>query len=175
MCVSDEVYAEKANRHGRRSIADRKERSDDTVQHYSRGRESAFNTYGFNGSATHYFTPWFGVTGDFNANFKSEGTADLNKISALGGFTFVPLRGVRATDKVTVSLHSLFGVSHFSSDNGTTNFTDNAFTMKLGGAVDVNLNRNFFIRPVQIDYAPTFFGGNTQHIFQFSAGAGLRF
>lgn len=135
----------------------------------------SFNTYGFNGSATHYFNSTFGVTGDFNANFKSEGTVDLRKISILGGVTFVPFEGVKRSDKVTVSLHTLFGVSHFSSDNGTINFTDNAFTMKLGGAVDVNVKRNFFIRPVQIDYAPTFFGGNTQHNFQIGAGAGFRF
>ncbi len=141
--------------------------SEDTAQ--------PFNTYGFNGSATHYFNTTFGVTGDFNANFKSEGTTDLRKISILGGVTFVPFEGVKRSDKVTISLHTLFGVSHFRSDNGTTSFTDNAFTMKLGGAVDVNVNRNFFIRPVQIDYAPTFFGGNTQHNFQIGAGAGFRF
>lgn len=135
----------------------------------------AFNTYGFNTGATHFFNSTFGVTGDFNANFKSEGDVDLKKISILGGLTFVPFEGVKRDDKVTISVHTLFGVSHFSSDNGTMHFTDNAFTMKLGGAVDVNVTPRFFIRPVQVDYAPTFFGQNTQHNFQFGAGAGFRF
>lgn len=134
-----------------------------------------FNIYGFNGTFTRYVNPTFGLTGDFNANFKSEGGTDIRKISALGGFTFVPFEGMRTTDKVTISSHALFGASRLSSDNGTTNFTDNAFTMKLGGALDVNVNPNFFIRPVQIDYAPTFFGGNTQHNFQVGFGGGLRF
>ena len=47
--------------------------------------------------------------------------------------------------------------------------------MKLGAAVDVNVTNNFFIRPIQFDYAPTFFGGNTQNNFQFGFGAGVRF
>jgi hypothetical protein len=39
----------------------------------------------------------------------------------------------------------------------------------------VNVNKRFFVRPVQIDYAPTFFGGNTQHNVQFGFGGGFRF
>lgn len=134
-----------------------------------------FNTYGFNGAYTYYFNPTVGVTSDVNAHFKNEGGVDLSKCSVLGGVTIVPFEGAKTTDKVTISLHSLFGVSHFSSDNGTTRFTDNAFTINLGGAVDVNLNEHVFIRVPQIDYAPTFFGGNTQHNYQVGFGVGFRF
>ena len=134
-----------------------------------------FNTYGFNGSYTHYVNPTVGLTGDFNGHFKTEGGVDLSKYSVLGGVTVVPFEGAKTTDKVTVSTHALFGISHFKADSGISRFTDNAFTMKLGGAVDVNVNENFFIRPVQIDYAPAFFGNNTQHNVQFSFGAGFRF
>jgi len=78
-------------------------------------------------------------------------------------------------DKVSFSAHALFGISHFSSSAGSVTSTDNAFTMKLGGALDVNVNNHFFIRVIQIDYAPTFFGGNTQNNFQVGFGAGFRF
>ncbi|MGQ0763147.1 MAG: hypothetical protein ACT4OT_14200 [Acidobacteriota bacterium] len=134
-----------------------------------------FNTYGFNGSFTHYVNPTVGLTGDFNGHFKSESGVDLSKYSVLGGVTFVPFEGAKTTDKVTVSTHALFGVSHFKADSGSSGFTDNAFTMKLGGALDVNVNENFFVRPVQIDYAPTRFGGSFQHNVQFSFGIGFRF
>ena len=134
-----------------------------------------FNTYGFNGSYTYYFNPTVGITGDVNAHFKNESGADLSKYSVLGGVTVVPFEGAKTTDKVTISMHALFGVSHFKADNGVSRFTDNAFTIKLGGAVDVNVNEHIFIRLPQIDYAPTRFGGHTQHNVQVGAGVGFRF
>lgn len=137
--------------------------------------DPAFNTYGGGASYTRFLNPSVGLTADFNANFRTQGGADLSKISFLGGLTVLPVEGAKTTDNVTFSTHALFGVSHFKSDAGAISFTDNAFTMKLGGAVDVNVTDNFFIRPVQIDYAPTFFGDTAQHNVQFSFGAGFRF
>ena len=134
-----------------------------------------FNTYGATVDYTRFLNPAIGITGDFNANFRTQNGADLSKISLLGGVTIIPFTGAKTTDKVTVSTHALLGVSHFSSTAGSVSSTDNAFTMKLGGAVDVNVNNKFFIRPIQFDYAPTFFGGNTQNNFQFGFGAGFRF
>lgn len=134
-----------------------------------------FNTYGGGASYTRFINSSIGLTADFNANFRTQNAVDLSKISVLGGVTVLPFDGAKTTDKVTFSTHSLFGASHFKSDAGAISFTDNAFTMKLGGVVDVNVTDNFFIRPVQIDYAPTFFGDNTQHNVQFGFGAGFRF
>jgi hypothetical protein len=42
--------------------------------------------------------------------------------------------------------------------------------MAFGGGVDVNLNKRFAIRPIQIDYVPTHFGGAWQSNYQISAG-----
>jgi len=51
---------------------------------------------------------------------------------------------------------ALFGVAHFTSDNGTVRSSDNAFTMRAGGALDVNVNQRFFVRPHCVDYAQRF-------------------
>src|SRR5205814_9384304 len=89
------------------------------------------------------------VTGDFNANFRTINGADLTKTSILGGITFIPFGGALPYDKVTFSAHALFGISHFSSTAGSVSSTDNAFTIKLGGALDVNVNNHSFIRVFQ--------------------------
>jgi hypothetical protein len=134
-----------------------------------------FNTYGFQSSYTRYLNKTFGLTGDFSANFIERGGVDLSKYSVTGGVTVLPFPGANADDRVRLFTHALIGASFFKVDLGTNIFTDNASTMKLGGGLDVNVNNNFFIRPIQIDYAPTFFGDNTQHNVQFSFGAGVRF
>ena len=133
-----------------------------------------FNTYGVNGAYTRFINPSVGITGDFNAHFRERNGTDLSKLSALGGVTFVPFEGAKTSDKATVSLHALVGVSRFKADSGVASFTDNAATVKIGGAVDVNAFSQFFIRAGQVDYAPTWFGGEVQHNFQVGFGAGIR-
>jgi opacity protein-like surface antigen len=59
----------------------------------------------------------------------------------------------------------------------------NSFALDMGGGIDINLTKNFSIRPVKLDYLPVFvddfeslgvvFTGRTQH--NFRAGAGLLF
>jgi opacity protein-like surface antigen len=59
----------------------------------------------------------------------------------------------------------------------------NSFALDMGGGIDINLTKNFSIRPVKLDYLPVFvddfeslgvvFTGRTQH--NFRAGAGLVF
>ena len=133
-----------------------------------------FNTYGFNFTYTYLITPRVGISGDLNAHFREQNGTDLSKTSVLGGFTFIPLETAETTDKVTFSTHALFGVAHFKADTGTFSFTDNAFTMKLGGALDINVNNNFFVRLAEVSYAPTFFDDSTHNV-QFGFGAGFRF
>ncbi|HEY3025347.1 MAG TPA: hypothetical protein VGJ55_04250, partial [Pyrinomonadaceae bacterium] len=65
--------------------------------------------------------------------------------------------------------------SHFKADSGTASFTENSFTLKIGGGLDINVNKNFFIRPFEINYNPTFFGDETQHNFRIGVGVGFRF
>ena len=144
-----------------------------------------FNTYGANLSFTHFFErdntknsafSRVGVTADFNVNFRKLEGVDLTKTSVLGGVTFRPFPSMGdAVGKANITAQFLFGVSHLTSSVGSVSVSDNSFTMKLGGALDVNVTPHFFIRPIGVDYAPTFFGGNTQNNVQFTFGAGVRF
>jgi hypothetical protein len=134
-----------------------------------------FNTYGFQSSYTRNLNKTFGITGDFSANFIERGGVDLSKTSFLGGVNFLPFPGANGDDQVRVFTHALFGVSDFKADSGTASFTDNAFTMKFGGGLDINVNQHFFIRPFEFDYNPTRFGGVWQHNMQINSGLGLRF
>ena len=134
-----------------------------------------FNTYGFDVSLTRYLNERFGFTGDVSAAFKHLDGSDLSKYSLTGGIKVMPFDGATTQDRATIFTQALFGVAHFKSDFGTGSFTDNSFTMKLGGGMDVKLTRNFFITPFAADYNPTYFGNRTQHNFQFSFGAGFRF
>jgi len=86
-----------------------------------------------------------------------------------------PFKGVQTTDKVTISAQALFGVAHFTSDNGTVSPATTRSPCGWAGRWHVNVNQRFFVRPIAIDYAPTFFGGGTQNNVQFSFGGGVRF
>lgn len=133
----------------------------------------SFNTYGFDASYTRYLNERVGFTGDFSGNFRERNGAELSKYSLLGGLTLLPFEYADADDRVRVFLRGLAGVSHFKADFGTGSFTDNSFTAKLGGGVDIDVTKNFFIRPFEASYNPIF-GDSTQHNVQFIFGAGVR-
>jgi opacity protein-like surface antigen len=48
-----------------------------------------------------------------------------------------------------------------------------AFTLDLGGGIDLRLNRSFDLRLLQLDYNPTRFGGDTQHNVRVGIGLGI--
>ena len=115
------------------------------------------------------------VSLDFEARFRKQNGESRTTISGLGGVTVFPFNGAQTTNKATVSLHALGGISHLKADNNITVFTENSFYLKLGGALDLNVTEKFFVRPLKLDYAPTFFGGATQHNAQVGFGVGVRF
>ena len=144
-----------------------------------------FNTYGFDFSFTHNFvrdntknsaiSHRVGVTADFNMNFRKLNGVDLTKTSVLGGATFRLLPTMSdAVGKANITAHVLFGISHLKSSVGSVSTSDNSFTTKLGGALDVNVTPRIFIRAIEIDYAPTHFNGSWQNNVQFTFGAGYR-
>src|SRR5438477_8229403 len=45
-----------------------------------------------------------------------------------------------------------------------------AVTMAFGGGMDVAVSKHFAVRPFQVDYNPTHFGGQWQSNFRFPAG-----
>lgn len=134
-----------------------------------------FNTHGFQSSYTRYLNASVGFTADFSANFRDREGVSLTKTSYAGGLTVLPFPGANGDDRVRVFGRALFGVAHFKADTGNASFTDNAFTAKVGAGVDININKHFFVRPAEVDYAPTRFGGVWQHNIQFNTGMGLRF
>jgi hypothetical protein len=132
-----------------------------------------FNTYGFDVAYTHFLNRSVGVTVDFNTLWRQRFGTDLNKTSLLGGVTVMPFDGAKIDDKVTVSFQALVGVAHLKAENRTTSSTDNALTAKIGGSLSIKINRHFGIRPFELYYNPTWFGGSRQDNVQ--AGAGVEF
>ena len=62
----------------------------------------------------------------------------------------------------------------------TASGTQHPFTMAVGGGLDFHINRNFSIRPVEVDYVLTrytnpFTNTNNQNNFRYTAGVVFKF
>jgi len=77
---------------------------------------------------------------------------------------------------VTPFAHALFGITHlragFDDLLSGRKKSDTAFAMALGGGVDIHAGEHVDIRPIMLDYVPTFFNGKRQD--NFRAGAGIK-
>lgn len=128
---------------------------------------------GFEASATFNMNKYFGIEANFAFNKGTLGKAvspsvnglysmDITALSALFG----PHIAFRQNEKVTPFVHALFGLNHskaaiaVSSDEMTAQnieISNNKFGFALGGGLDINLNKNVAIRPIQFDYNRTSF------------------
>jgi len=74
--------------------------------------------------------------------------------------------------------HAQFGVSHMRTrfeDLLTPRVkSDTAFAMAFGGGLDVHAGEHLDIRPIQLDYLPTFFNGKRQDNIRASAGIKIK-
>ena len=100
-------------------------------------------------------------------------TSSLLNITA--GVTYLPGSANNNKKRLSFSTHVLAGISSYTqktkSPNSNTVSTNNiSFHANVGAALNLKLNRNFSIRLLQADYAPTFFFNTTQHNFRLSAG-----
>jgi len=149
---------------------------------------------GFNLDGTYYFTKTLGLTADFQYHHKglddvtpgASGTA----ISFHGGPRFKFRSG-----KIEPFAHALFGFTHLTFHDpsldlcGSGDCSDNAFSMKLGGGLDVGVARHFALRLGEFNYYYTKFDGSLnsaspiagalngqshQNNFTFSAGIVIR-
>jgi len=117
---------------------------------------------GFNADATYYFVKHLGLTADFQYHKKSWtndpvlGNIDGSIFNFHAGPRFKAHLG-----KAEPFVHALFGVTHvsFTPAGGSTSFSDNAFSMKLGGGLDVAVARHFAIRVAEANYYMTKFAG----------------
>lgn len=130
---------------------------------------------GWEVAGTYYTNNWFGLTADFDGHYTNAFGVDVSNYNYLFGAT----AAYRQT-KFTPFGHLLLGGSRVSVDLGLlgplgASATDNTFALALGGGADWHLNERFSVRPVQLDYLMTRFGGNTQNNLRYSAGLVVRF
>ncbi len=134
---------------------------------------------GFNADGTYYFAHALGLTADFQYHHKDFGAGDTASVYSFHGGPRVKLR----SGKLEPFAHALFGVTHVSlNSTGVPSESDNAFSMKLGGGLDVGAARHFAIRLGEFNYYFTKFsaggfstsGSTHQNNFTFSAGIVIR-
>ena len=135
---------------------------------------------GFNADGTYYFANALGLTADFQYHHKDFGGGDTGSVFSFHGGPRFKLRA----GKLEPFAHALFGVTHVTLDStGFPSESDNAFSMKLGGGLDVGAARHFAIRLGEFNYYYTKFstGGfsspgapDHQNNFTFSAGIVIR-
>ena len=129
---------------------------------YSYLRSQGDNFNGWNASAAGNANDWFGIKADFSGYYKSGLKAHT--------FMFGPQFSFRKEERVTPFVHTLFGGTHVS-DGGS----DTAFSMALGGGIDVKAAEHVAVRVIQADYVMTRFDGETQNNLPLSFGIVFRF
>ena len=122
---------------------------------------------GWEAALTGNFNDWFGLKADLGGNYKSAGGVSAHEYNILFG----PQLSHRV-DKFTVFLHGLLGVAHAGADVGSGS---TGAGWVIGGGADYNLNSNWAIRPVQLDYHGTHLFSETQTDARYSVGLVYRF
>ncbi len=119
---------------------------------------------GFFVDGTYYFAKAIGLTGDFQYHKKtfSGGTDTGRFISFHGGPRVKGHFG-----KVEPFGHVLFGVTNVNLSDPSGSTSDNAFSMKLGGGLDVAVATHFAIRLAEFNYYMTKF--NTSSLVNFNS------
>lgn len=113
------------------------------------------NAHGWALSLNGNVNKFFGVTFDMGGHYGTVKNTILstNPDFRVFEFLFGPTVSARA-DKVTGFAHFLMGPSRMSVDFGRSTATQTKFSMGVGGGVDFNINKNFAIRGVEVDYLP---------------------
>ena len=109
----------------------------------------SINANGWNAALNGNLNRWFGVTADFAGSYKNGGH--------MYTYMFGPTFSAR-TKNVTPFAHALFGGATLGGGGGGTS---GAFSMGLGGGVDVNAGKHLSLRLVQADGLLLHSGGDT--------------
>jgi opacity protein-like surface antigen len=124
-----------------------------------------------------------GLVGNFSATFANTQLHDQlsgrNFNARMSRYTmlFGPRFNWRNDSIFTPFAHALFGatVHHASVDNfSCPDKNQTGFTMAYGAGLDVEVNDRFDIRPIQVDYMPTYFKGHREDNVRFSAGIKIK-
>ena len=122
---------------------------------------------GWEAALTGNLNDWFGLKADLGGNYKSVSGVEAREYNVLFG----PQLSHRI-DKFNVFVHGLLGVAHASVDDGPSS---TGAGWVIGGGADYNLNSNFAIRPVQLDYHGAHVFGTNQKDARYSVGLVYRF
>lgn len=169
------------------------QRSFNNANHFDRGGRATFNgravDFGNERTAYNGFTAEFnqnvhrnvGIVTSFTAGFDDTGYVDRNSSRVFNASVqrYDLMIGPRFNYRnrvVTPFAHALFGITHlranFDDRLSPHKKADTAFAMAFGGGVDIHAGDHIDIRPIMIDWVPTFFDGKRQD--NFRAGAGIK-
>jgi opacity protein-like surface antigen len=133
---------------------------------------------GWDAAVTGYFYKSLGVTADFGGHYAHVTNSGYDLGSAHRySFLFGPAYAVRM-QRASVFAHALFGEVSEGNPNRTVVMDYTKFMWALGGGLDVNLSRNFAVRPVQLEYERNgveSFGTQSTNGFRYSAGIVVKF
>ena len=124
-----------------------------------------------------------GIVTSFTAGFDDKAFVDVNSGREFAATVqrYDLMIGPRfnwRNSKVTPFGHALFGISHTRVDfddplsRGARAAT--AFAMAFGGGVDVHASEHIDIRPIMVDYVPTYFNSKRQDNFRVGAGIKIK-
>jgi len=167
-------------------------RADNDADHFDRNGNATFNgskvnlanerkNYnGFTAEFNQNVTRNVGIVTSFTGTFNNGGYADLNsgRVFRADVQRYDLLIGPRynwRTSNVTPFAHALFGITHIRAsfdDQFSKTRSDTAFAMAFGGGLDIHASEHLDIRPIMVDYLPTFFNSTRQD--NFRAGAGIK-
>jgi Outer membrane protein beta-barrel domain len=137
------------------------------------------NRRGFNGfdtSITYNFNRYFGLKGNITGHYNSEGFVDTlfgstesidTKKRIYNYLVGMQVKDNRKSARFKPFAHALVGAATFNFkgvntapdvpiDNYTLRSKVTSFAMKLGGGIDVRVNRRIDLRLVEVDYNPIF-------------------
>jgi opacity protein-like surface antigen len=138
------------------------------------------NFNGFDGSLTYNLTKYIGIKGNVTGHFKSERFVDVftppgitqtisiqeRLYNFLGG---IQVKNNSRTARFKPFAHALAGAARYTNRQEQTldlfpqgNFVardrETAFALKLGGGLDIRLNKHLDVRIFEFDYNPIFAG-----------------
>ena len=137
--------------------------------------ETAKNSSGFAVQMFYNFKPNLGIGGDLACAWGSGRLGTTIDVSLQRcTYTFGPQINTKPNGKVQFFFHPLVGGVHDANKTtaGTliSKSSANALALSIGGGINVHVNPRVEVRPIQVDYQPTHFGGFWQHNVRIATG-----
>ena len=129
--------------------------------------------------------PNVGLVADFSATFASTDFVDARSGKSfpakLQRYTllFGPRFNWRNSTPLIPFAHVLFGATHYrarfrNNDINCPTRDETAFSMGIGGGLDIRAGRHVDVRAAQVDYLPVFFSHKREDNLRFSAGIKIK-